>query len=77
MLAYLMAKAQTYLQDPNVSQIEKNLFQRKLDEMNGVSREMLYIFTKLSPDETRAKKYAAIINAYPQTKVKPKNLFQP
>lgn len=73
LLAYMAAREQIVMQDPNIPQVSKNIFRRTMDELNGVTRERVFINTPLSPDERQAKLYVAMINADKE----PESLFKP
>ena len=60
------------LQDPQIPEVSKNIFKRKLYELSGMSPELVQIFVPLSPDERRALSYLEIIN----NDIVPKALFQ-
>lgn len=71
LLAHMAAEWPMMVQNPNIPQVSKNLFKRKLDELRGLSRERAYINTPMTPDEMRAMDYLQLINEG----IKPKNLF--
>jgi len=72
-LAYMMAQRPLLQQDPNVPQVSKNIFKRKLDGLNWVPRDLVYAYTPLTRDEHRALNYVELIN----NEITPKNMFQP
>jgi len=72
-LAYMMAQRPLMQQDPNISQVSKNIFKRKLDEMNWVQNDLVYAYTPLTRDEQRALSYMEIIS----NDIVPEWLFQP
>jgi len=41
--------------------------------LNGVDRDMIFIYTPISPDERRSLKYMSMIN----NQIKPENMFKP
>jgi hypothetical protein len=61
------------LQDPSIPLVSKNIFKRKLYELQGLSAELIQIFVPLSPDERRAFSYLEIIN----NDIVPESLFVP
>ncbi len=72
-LSYMEAREPAIMGDPNIPQISKLIFKRKMDELSGVSREMMFVNSPLTPDEYRVRKYVPAINA----NYTPKNLFKP
>jgi hypothetical protein len=61
-LAYLESREAIVLQDQNIPEISKRIFKRKMDELSGLSREMMYINNPLLPDEYGARHYVKMIN---------------
>lgn len=72
-LAYMMAQRPMIQQDPNIPQVSKNIYKRKLDELNWVDNDMIYAFTPYTRDERRALDYVELIN----NDIMPESLFQP
>jgi hypothetical protein len=65
--------------DPSVKQVSKNIFKRKMDELAGLTREMIFVNTPYTADEYRAVKYVNMINYIGRTEKKPEgfNMFKP
>ena len=72
-LSYMEAREPSIMGDPNIPQISKLIFKRKMDELTGVSREMMFVNSPLTPDEFRIRKYVPMINGNHM----PKNFFKP
>ena len=49
-------------QDPNIPQVSKNIFFRKLLELQGIPRDEVLITIPRTPDEMRAIDYLELLN---------------
>ena len=72
-LAYMMAQRPLIQQDPSIPKVSKNIFKRKLDELNWVKNDLIYTYTPYTRDERRAINYVEMVN----NDIMPKSLFQP
>ena len=54
LLAHMAAERPIIIQNPNIPQVSKNIFKRKMDQLKGMSREQAYLNTSLTADERRA-----------------------
>ena len=54
LLAHMAAERPMIIQNPNIPQVSKNIFKRKMDQLKGMSREQAYLNTPLTADERRA-----------------------
>lgn len=54
-IAYLISKYDSLAADPRTPPVALKILARKIDEMNNVSREDIYLMNPLTPDERRAK----------------------
>lgn len=72
-LTTMLQQQAIVLQDPGIPEVSKNIFRRKLYELQEVDYELIEIFVPMTPDETRAMWYLEILNA----NQKPKWLFKP
>ena len=61
-LQYMASREQAIMMDQNTPQISKLIFKRRMDELSGVSRELIYTYNPLTADERRVKKYLPMIN---------------
>lgn len=75
-IAYLISKYDSLAADPRTPPVALKILARKIDEMNNVSREDIYLMNPLTPDERRAKGYCYMINNYKELG-RPQNLIQP
>lgn len=71
--AAMQANLPLVLQNPAIPVVSKNIYTRKLQEMSGMDKEMVMIYTPLSADEHRALAYVDMIN----NNIMPENLFRP
>jgi hypothetical protein len=69
----MAAERPMIVQDPNVPQVSKNIYKRKMDQLAGLSNAMVLLRTPLTTDEQRAMDYLNMVNAGER----PKNLFKP
>lgn len=72
-LQMYLSREPLIMQDPNIPQISKILFQREVMRLAWVEEERVMLYHKLTPDERRAIRYTKLINEW----VKPKNMFKP
>jgi hypothetical protein len=61
-LLYMQSMRPTMNMDPNTKQVSKNIFKRKMDELAGLTREMIFVNTPYTADEYRAVKYVNMVN---------------
>ena len=71
--AAMQANLPLVLQNPAIPMISKNIYTRQLQEMSGMKKDMVMLYTPLSPDEVRALGYLDMIN----NKIMPQSLFRP
>jgi hypothetical protein len=71
--AAMQANLPLVLQNPSIPVVSKNIYTRKLQEMSGMDKDMVVIYTPLSADEHRALAYVDMIN----NNIMPENLFRP
>lgn len=61
------------MQNPNIPEISKKLFEREMYELKGMSREKALLMSPISPDERRALAYREMLN----NEIEFNNLFTP
>jgi hypothetical protein len=69
----MQANLPLVLQDPTIPVVSKNIYKRKLQELSGMDRDLIRVYTPLSSDETRALAYVDMLN----NDIMPENLFRP